>query len=257
LEHGYHVRDNYFNSSAIVNDTKGYDYILGGLISQTSQSYDGEISEELTNYLFRRITENFGSDLAARNIQRGRDHGAPAYNVFRKHCGLPELTNWDGLHANISDEAWQKLREAYVNVTDIDIYSGGLMEERVQGGQCGPTFACLMGIQFQRLKYGDRFFFTHSDQTGSFTQVQLQALRKRTLGDIICENSNLEGTSPNVFKTDPANTNTVKCSEASRKLDISLFSDNSDNGESGASGLQLLNMAYIIIVLFVNYNLQL
>lgn len=59
-------------------------------------------------------------------------------------------------------------------------------------------------MQFYRTKYGDRFFFTHSNQAGSFSPEQLNNLRKRTLGDIICENSDLDMTNENVFRTPSA-----------------------------------------------------
>lgn len=38
----------------------------------------------------------------------------------------------------------------------------------VDGGIVGPTFGCLLGNMFNRLKYGDRFFYEHGGQAGSF-----------------------------------------------------------------------------------------
>lgn len=59
----------------------------------------------------------------------------------------------------------------------------------------------LQAMQFYRIKFGDRFFFTHNNQAGSFNAAQLENIRKRTYGDIMCENSKLDMTTANVFRT--------------------------------------------------------
>lgn len=38
-----------------------------------------------------------GLDLVSLNIQRGRDHGLPAYPEWRKHCKLPTVDRWEDM----------------------------------------------------------------------------------------------------------------------------------------------------------------
>ncbi len=52
--------------------------------NQVSQAMDGSMSHEVTNHLFQDSGKNWGLDLAALNMQRGRDHGIPSYNAFRE-----------------------------------------------------------------------------------------------------------------------------------------------------------------------------
>ena len=53
---------------------------------------------------------------------------------------------------------------------DIDLFSGGLKEESLPGTQLGPVFSCITGMEFYRLKYGDRFYFENpSPQNGPNT----------------------------------------------------------------------------------------
>ncbi|KAM7282136.1 putative peroxinectin [Ixodes scapularis] len=77
----------------------------------------------------------------------------------------------------------------YPHVNDIDLFTGGVSEYSLPGGVVGPTFGCILGIQFWRLKYGDRYYFEHGGQAGSFTPAQLTELRRTTLSKIICDNS--------------------------------------------------------------------
>ena len=112
------------------------------------------------------LSQNFGQDLFAINLQRGREHGIPTYNEFRKVCGLRSLSSWSNRPKEHESEYWEQLEKVYESVFDIDLYAGAIAETGVRGGAVGPTFACLISEQFDRLKRGDRFFYTHTNANG-------------------------------------------------------------------------------------------
>lgn len=86
----------------------------------------------------------------------------------------------------------------------------------------GSTFQCLIAEQFVRLKFGDRFFFTHAahpDISNPFTIDQMNALRERNLGDILCENTAFLQAKKNVFLEGPLD---LDCQDKNN-LDLDLF----------------------------------
>jgi len=95
---------------------------------------------------------------------------------------------------------------------------------------------CLVGrnilfqlIPLQALREGDRYFFTHADEAGSFTMAQLSALKQRSFRDIICDNSQISQVRPLVFRL---NSFPQSCSQ-SQELDLNLFVPASNNNPSG------------------------
>ena len=94
-------------------------------------------------------------DLAALNIQRGRDHGLAAYNIWREQCGLRRFQRFNQMTDVMDSRTVRALSDVYDHVDDIDLFSGGLAERPVVGGLVGPTFACILG---ENLAQEQRFF---------------------------------------------------------------------------------------------------
>ena len=69
------------------------------------------------------------------------------------------------------------LQQVYKSVDDIDLFIGMTLEETAEPkAVAGDTFACLIGDQFARLKWGDRFYYDLANQKGSFDQCNVFSL---------------------------------------------------------------------------------
>jgi peroxidase len=64
----------------------------------------------------------------------------------------------------------------------------GNTEIPVHGGVVGPTFACIIGRQFQILRQCDRFWYENSQPLTRLTSAQLEEIRKASLARLICDN---------------------------------------------------------------------
>ena len=51
----------------------------------------------------------------------------------------------------------------------MDVFVGLVSETHVAGSLVGPTLACLLGSQFEDIKFGDRFFYETRAQEEGFT----------------------------------------------------------------------------------------
>ena len=62
-----------------------------------------------------------------------------------------------------------RLQQLYGSIENLDLYIGGLLERKDSDAILGPTFKCLVGDQFRRIRLGDRFWYEEPNQAGSFT----------------------------------------------------------------------------------------
>ena len=172
----------FFNNTLI--QKKGVDGFLLGAIGNFSQVIDTTLAQGLFK-LFQRAT-SAGLDLGALNIQRSRDHGLPSYEQFRRRCGFKRAFTFNALRDVIKDANLRTiLTQLYKTPDNADLWPAGLAEMSGRGGSLGPTFACLLGDQFRRLRDGDRFYY---ENPGVFTRSQRREIESDSLSRILCDN---------------------------------------------------------------------
>ncbi|KAF0293214.1 Peroxidasin [Amphibalanus amphitrite] len=179
----------YFNPFRLYQDTKMTSLVRGQL-NTCSRATDGHLTSQITTHLFEAENATTGLDLGAINVQRGRDHGLPPYNAWRRRCGLPPVTSFEQLRGIVQQpEQVDHVQMLYRSIEHVDLYVGGLLERPLEGAAVGPTFACLLTDQFVRLKAGDRFWYESGDPNVRFTPDQLQEIRKANLARVLCDTS--------------------------------------------------------------------
>lgn len=172
----------FFNPSTI-KDEGGIEPVLRGLSRQPAQQIDTKLVDEVRNFLFGPPGAG-GFDLAALNIQRGRDHGLPGYNEVRRNFGLEPAVDFADITPD--QEIQQQLAGIYGDVELVDVWVGGLAEPHLRHAMVGETVFTILRDQFLRLRDGDRFWYqNHLDK-------ELQRLiEKQTLAQIIRRNTEI------------------------------------------------------------------
>ena len=178
------LRESFFNPLQYYI-SGGTDPILRGLLEEKSREVDEFVSRVLTTQLFAPSDKSLGQDLAARNIQRGREHAIPSYREFQQYCF--DTFGVSSEFSNFFTE--RKLLNLYGKDgfrTGIDLWVGGLAEKRMKGSNLGPTFACIIGKTFADLRDGDRFYY---ENPGVFTEDQRNSINSIKFSKVICDNA--------------------------------------------------------------------
>jgi len=223
---------NFFNNPSIVN--QGFiDNTIRGNTQEKVPAWDPTFTEDIVNHLFERLPGEGGLDLTAINIQRARDHGVPGYNNYRRKCASPAsgfkaARNFDDLTKGnfLSRNDVRKLKGLYKHVDDIDLFVGGTFETPHRDSILGPTFKCIIGDQFTRLKRGDRFWYENGKfKKSRFSLKQLDEIRKSNMARILCDNSDIKQIQPLVFKIATGGNKLIQCKDQTSipKLNLKVF----------------------------------
>ena len=203
----------FFNPPAL-KASGGTDPLLRGLVTVNSRKVDEFLNNVLTTQLFETNTSP-GMDLAALNIQRSRDHGLPGFTQWRNFCQRI---------FNISSDTENQLTflrfmQLYGNLDNVELWVGGLAEDRLPGSLLGATFACIFGLTFRNSRDGDRFFY---ERPRVFTRAQLVQIRRTTLSSVICANTGITTIQPDAFLS---NETRVSCANGIPKINLSAWKE--------------------------------
>lgn len=176
------LRNSFLNIAAII-DEGNIDPILRGLAYQKAERIDVFIVDDVRNNLLGQPAKG-GLDLAALNIQRGRDHGLPSFNKFRKSIGLVPVSTL----YNISSDPLVRSRiaQSYTSIEEMDLWPVLLAEDHIIGSSVGVTLYKVLKRQFQLLRDGDRFWYQSYLPPGLVKIVE-----RRNLSTIILTNTNI------------------------------------------------------------------
>lgn len=203
------LRDAFFKPELVRNH--GIEPFLQGLTTQVMQEIDTKIVEEVRVFLFHETHHKPGDnpptllDLAAINIQRGRDHGLPDYNQCRVDFGLVPV--WDFADITSDTKLAKDLAACYGDVDKIDPWVGALAEDHLPGSNVGELMFAVLKDQFERLRDGDRFWYENDPYfSRDWCQYNNEAnlycesdLKKTKLSDILKRNG-VSVSRKNVFK---------------------------------------------------------
>lgn len=149
------MMDTFFKVQNIVRD--GIEPYLIGAARFRAQETDNQIHNNLRDFLFTGISNEFGFDLAALNIERGRDHGLPSFNGVRSQFNLRPYTSFSQITRDANVQS--ALASVYNSVDLVDPWVGMISEKHVPRSSMGRTMLRVWRDEFLRLRDGDRFYY--------------------------------------------------------------------------------------------------
>lgn len=186
------LKDMFFNPD-ILKDAGSIDSLVRGLATNKAQEIDHHLVEDLRSLLFGEGGP--GLDLSVLNLLRGLDHGIGSLNDVRIDLGKDPYTSFKELTGGDKKLA-KLLKKHYDSVDDVDLWLGGLIEEKYYGSQLGETFHHIVLDQFMRLRDGDAYYYEERLKDDPHL---LHEIKSTTFSDIIKANTGIEYLQDDVF----------------------------------------------------------
>lgn len=181
------LRDAFFAPEFV--ERIGIEPFLSRLVYRPMNAVDVGIVDGLREQLFGEGSVRM-HDLAALNVQRGRDHGLPGFNSCRTACGLPTYDRFEQICPGNPGLA-KRLADLYGDIDEIDAWIGALAEEpsvegRREGRLLGDVMHLVLADQFRRTRDGDYFWYENDP---ALTDAERAAIRRRRFGHILADNT--------------------------------------------------------------------
>lgn len=189
------LRDAFFNPY-VIEFAGGIDAYFKGMATQVQQEFDCKVIDDVRNFLFG-APGGAGLDLAAININRGRERGIADYNTIRTSLGLPRLNSFYEITEDPDDA--ELMEDVFGDIDNVDAWVGMLAEPHIEGGLFGNLVTMMMERQFQALREGDRFYFGNMD----FDQDEMQDISNVSMRDILMRNTSISIMQEDVFRAIP------------------------------------------------------
>ncbi len=176
-----------FFNAAILKDEGSVDTLIRGIASHTAQEIDHKLVEDVRSMLFPAGGELQARDLSVLNLLRGIDHGLGTINDVRHALGMEKYDSFLDLTGD--QDLADKLAEHYDSINDVDLWIGGLLEDKVPGSQLGETFHTIVLDQFVRLRDGDAYYY---EERLKENPLLLAEIKSTSFSDIIKANTDIE-----------------------------------------------------------------
>ncbi len=189
------LKNSFFNPLEVLN-AGGVDPLFKGMATQIEQDMDCKVIDDVRNFLFGPPQSGVGGlDLAAININRGRERGLADFNTIRQDLGLTPYASF--IELNSDPEIAAAMENLYGDINEIDAWVGMLAEEHMQSALFGETIMEIMDLQFLALRDGDRFYYENDT---ALSQEEIDEIKNTTFRDIIMRNTGVTVMQMNVFK---------------------------------------------------------